>query len=70
MKFPLTESRPAGGAAGSVGLCSFISLVLQTNENLELTNGMQGEQHVKKELAKKLGQLQESIGDFKEQVSP
>lgn len=40
-----------------------------TNENLELTNGMQGEQHVKKELAKKLGQLQESIGDFKEQLA-
>ncbi|MEE6523047.1 hypothetical protein FKM82_021761, partial [Ascaphus truei] len=29
-----------------------------TNENLELTNGLQSEQHVKKELAKKLGQLQ------------
>lgn len=40
-----------------------------TNENLELTNGLQGEQHVKKELAKKLGQLQESIGDFKEQLA-
>uniref|UniRef100_A0A8C5PTI3 Golgin subfamily A conserved domain-containing protein n=1 Tax=Leptobrachium leishanense TaxID=445787 RepID=A0A8C5PTI3_9ANUR len=40
-----------------------------TNENLELTNGLQSEQHVKKELAKKLGQLQESLGDFKEQVS-
>ncbi|XP_066436576.1 golgin subfamily A member 2 isoform X1 [Eleutherodactylus coqui] len=40
-----------------------------TNENLELTNGLQSEQHVKKELAKKLGQLQESIGDFKEQLA-
>ncbi|XP_077140508.1 golgin subfamily A member 2 isoform X3 [Ranitomeya variabilis] len=40
-----------------------------TNENLELTTGLQGEQHVKKELAKKLGQLQESIGDFKEQLA-
>ncbi|CAH2316240.1 golgin subfamily A member 2 isoform X2 [Pelobates cultripes] len=40
-----------------------------TNENLELTNGLQGEQHVKKELAKKLGQLQESLGDFKEQLA-
>ncbi|CAJ0968262.1 unnamed protein product [Ranitomeya imitator] len=40
-----------------------------TNENLELTTGLQSEQHVKKELAKKLGQLQESIGDFKEQLA-
>ncbi|XP_044161164.1 golgin subfamily A member 2 isoform X2 [Bufo gargarizans] len=40
-----------------------------TNENLELTDGLQSEQHVKKELAKKLGQLQESIGDFKEQLA-
>ncbi|XP_075691250.1 golgin subfamily A member 2 isoform X2 [Rhinoderma darwinii] len=40
-----------------------------TNENLELTNGLQSEQHVKKELAKKLGQLQERIGDFKEQLA-
>ncbi|XP_075041204.1 golgin subfamily A member 2 isoform X2 [Mixophyes fleayi] len=40
-----------------------------TNENLELTNGLQSEQHVKKELAKKLGQLQESLGDFKEQLA-
>ncbi|XP_056394613.1 golgin subfamily A member 2 isoform X2 [Hyla sarda] len=40
-----------------------------TNENLELTNGLQGEQHVKKELAKKLGQLQESIADYKEQLA-
>ncbi|KAG8554865.1 hypothetical protein GDO81_003926 [Engystomops pustulosus] len=40
-----------------------------TNENLELTNGLQSEQHVKKELAKKLGQLQESIADFKEQLA-
>ncbi|XP_073456536.1 golgin subfamily A member 2 isoform X5 [Aquarana catesbeiana] len=40
-----------------------------TNENLELTNGLQSEQHVKKELAKRLGQLQESLGDFKEQLA-
>ncbi|KAM4696062.1 golgin subfamily A member 2 [Rhinophrynus dorsalis] len=40
-----------------------------TNENLELTNGLQSEQHVKKELAKKLGQLQESLGDYKEQLA-
>ncbi|XP_075434680.1 golgin subfamily A member 2 isoform X3 [Ascaphus truei] len=40
-----------------------------TNENLELTNGLQSEQHVKKELAKKLGQLQERLADFKEQLA-
>ncbi|KAM9327237.1 golgin subfamily A member 2 [Gastrophryne carolinensis] len=40
-----------------------------TNENLELTNGLQSEQHVKKELAKKLGQLQENLGDFKEHLA-
>ncbi|XP_063792687.1 golgin subfamily A member 2 isoform X3 [Pseudophryne corroboree] len=40
-----------------------------TNENLELTNGLQSELHVKKELAKRLGQLQESLGDFKEQLA-
>ncbi|MEE6523046.1 hypothetical protein FKM82_021761 [Ascaphus truei] len=40
-----------------------------TNENLELTNGLQSEQHVKKELAKKLGQLQVRLADFKEQLA-
>ncbi|KAM8934514.1 golgin subfamily A member 2 [Pelodytes ibericus] len=40
-----------------------------TNENLEITSGLQTEQHVKKELAKKLGQLQETLGDFKEQLA-
>ncbi|KAG8447936.1 hypothetical protein GDO86_015157 [Hymenochirus boettgeri] len=40
-----------------------------TNENMELTTGLQSEQHVKKELAKKLGQLQEKLGDYKEQLS-
>ncbi|XP_018087528.1 golgin A2 S homeolog isoform X3 [Xenopus laevis] len=40
-----------------------------TNENMELTNALQSEQHVKKELAKKLGQLQETLGDFKEQLA-
>ncbi|XP_069465248.1 golgin subfamily A member 2 isoform X2 [Ambystoma mexicanum] len=39
-----------------------------TNENMELLNGLQSEQHVKKELAKRLGQLQESTGELKEQV--
>lgn len=42
--------------------------VLQTNENMEITSALQSEQHVKKELAKKLGQLQENLGDLKETV--
>ncbi|OCT57939.1 hypothetical protein XELAEV_18002810mg, partial [Xenopus laevis] len=43
--------------------------VKMTNENMELTDALQSEQHVKKELAKKLGQLQETLGDFKEQLA-
>lgn len=43
--------------------------VLQTNENMEVTSALQSEQHVKKELAKKLGQLQENLGELKETVS-
>lgn len=43
---------------------------VQTNENMEITSALQAEQHVKKELAKKLGQLQEKLGDLKETVSP
>ncbi|XP_053523730.1 golgin subfamily A member 2 isoform X8 [Artibeus jamaicensis] len=39
-----------------------------TNENAELTNTLQTEQYVKKELAKKLGQLQEKLGELKETV--
>ncbi|KAI5937971.1 Golgin subfamily A member 2 [Manis javanica] len=39
-----------------------------TNENMEITSALQAEQHVKKELAKKLGQLQEKLGDLKETV--
>ncbi|KAM9641297.1 golgin subfamily A member 2 isoform 1-T1 [Trichechus inunguis] len=39
-----------------------------TNENVELTTALQSEQHVKKELAKKLGQLQEKLGELKETV--
>lgn len=42
---------------------------LQTNENMEVTSALQSEQHVKKELAKKLGQLQENLGELKETVS-
>jgi CHAD domain-containing protein len=45
-------------------------LSIQTNENMELTSALQSEQHVKKELAKKLGQLQEKLGDLKETVTP
>ncbi|XP_061208896.1 golgin subfamily A member 2 isoform X3 [Neopsephotus bourkii] len=37
-----------------------------TNENMEITSALQSEQHVKKELAKKLGHLQENLGDLKE----
>jgi len=43
--------------------------VLQTNENMEITSALQSEQHVKKELAKKLGQLQENLGELKDTVS-
>ncbi|XP_054440283.1 golgin subfamily A member 2 isoform X3 [Pteronotus mesoamericanus] len=39
-----------------------------TNENVELTSTLQTEQYVKKELAKKLGQLQEKLGELKETV--
>ncbi|XP_051492628.1 golgin subfamily A member 2 isoform X1 [Apus apus] len=37
-----------------------------TNENMEVTSALQSEQHVKKELAKKLGQLQEKLGELTE----
>uniref|UniRef100_A0A8U7P8N1 Golgin A2 n=1 Tax=Corvus moneduloides TaxID=1196302 RepID=A0A8U7P8N1_CORMO len=37
-----------------------------TNENMEVTSALQSEQYVKKELAKKLGQLQENLGELKE----
>ncbi|XP_035973788.2 golgin subfamily A member 2 isoform X3 [Halichoerus grypus] len=37
-----------------------------SNENMEVTTALQSEQHVKKELAKKLGQLQEKLGELKE----
>lgn len=36
---------------------------------MEVTSALQSEQHVKKELAKKLGQLQENLGELKETVS-
>lgn len=36
---------------------------------MEITTALQSEQHVKKELAKKLGQLQEKLGELKEMVT-
>ncbi|XP_061655895.1 golgin subfamily A member 2 isoform X2 [Phyllopteryx taeniolatus] len=39
-----------------------------TNENMELTTAMQSEQHVKKELARKMGELQEQLHNVKEQL--
>lgn len=36
---------------------------------MEVTSALQSEQHVKKELAKKLGQLQENLAELKETVS-
>ncbi|XP_042101575.2 golgin subfamily A member 2 isoform X2 [Ovis aries] len=39
-----------------------------SNENMEITSALQSEQHLKKELAKKLGQLQEKLGELKETV--
>lgn len=45
-------------------------LCVQTNENMEITSTLQTEQYVKKELAKKLGQLQEKLGELKETVMP
>lgn len=37
---------------------------------MEITSALQSEQHVKKELAKKLGQLQEKLAELKETVTP
>uniref|UniRef100_A0A8C4DER6 Golgin A2 n=1 Tax=Dicentrarchus labrax TaxID=13489 RepID=A0A8C4DER6_DICLA len=39
-----------------------------TNENMELTTAIQSEQHVKKELARRMGELQEALHNFKEQL--
>ncbi|XP_031716291.1 golgin subfamily A member 2 isoform X6 [Anarrhichthys ocellatus] len=39
-----------------------------TNENMELTTAIQSEQHVKKELARRMGELQEELHDVKEQL--
>jgi hypothetical protein len=37
---------------------------------MEITSALQSEQHVKKELARKLGELQERLGELKETVRP
>lgn len=35
---------------------------------MELTNAIQSEQHVKKELARRMGELQEELHNIREQV--
>nr|XP_032653766.1 golgin subfamily A member 2 isoform X5 [Chelonoidis abingdonii] len=44
------------------------SFVKLTNENMEVTSALQSELHVKKELAKKIGQLQEKLAELTETV--
>ncbi|XP_015222580.2 golgin subfamily A member 2 isoform X5 [Lepisosteus oculatus] len=39
-----------------------------TNENMELMSALQSEQHVKKELAKKMGQMQEELHQSREEL--
>ncbi|XP_060941302.1 golgin subfamily A member 2 isoform X2 [Limanda limanda] len=39
-----------------------------TNENMELTTAIQSEQHVKKELARRMGELQEGLHNVKEEL--
>ncbi|XP_075899687.1 golgin subfamily A member 2 isoform X4 [Nelusetta ayraudi] len=39
-----------------------------TNENMELASAIQSEQHVKKELARRMGELQEKLHSFREQL--
>uniref|UniRef100_A0A8C2Q5A9 Golgin A2 n=1 Tax=Cyprinus carpio TaxID=7962 RepID=A0A8C2Q5A9_CYPCA len=39
-----------------------------TNENMELTSALQSEQHIKKEIARKISQLQEDLHGAKEQL--
>ncbi|XP_059213803.1 golgin subfamily A member 2 isoform X1 [Centropristis striata] len=39
-----------------------------TNENMELTSAIQSEQHVKKELARRMGELQEAMHNVKEEL--
>ncbi|XP_008058834.1 golgin subfamily A member 2 [Carlito syrichta] len=40
--------------------------IRMSNENMEITSALHSEQHIKKELAKKLGQLHENLGEMKE----
>lgn len=56
------------GVSSCIGRPLIASLSVQTNENMEITSTLQTEQYVKKELAKKLGQLQEKLGELKETV--
>ncbi|XP_048414910.2 golgin subfamily A member 2 isoform X2 [Stegostoma tigrinum] len=44
------------------------AFVKLTNENMELTNALQSEQYVKKELAKKVGCMHEDVADLKEKL--
>lgn len=57
------------GVSSCIGWLLIASLSVQTNENMEITSTLQTEQYVKKELAKKLGQLQEKLGELKETVT-
>lgn len=53
---------------GDCCLYANILSFVQTNENMELTTAIQSEQHVKKELARRMGELQEELHNVKEQV--
>ncbi|XP_048469351.1 golgin subfamily A member 2, partial [Rhincodon typus] len=44
------------------------AFVKLTNENMELTNALQSEQYVKKELAKKVGRMHEDVADLEEKL--
>ncbi|XP_067868344.1 golgin subfamily A member 2 isoform X2 [Heterodontus francisci] len=44
------------------------AFVKLTNENMELTNALQSELYVKKELVKKVGRLHEDVADVKEKL--
>lgn len=75
LNFPFHFSIEEGSKAFALNLreCyiliwNLFSDVLQTNENMELTSAFQSEQHVKKELARRMGELQEQLHNVKEQV--
>ena len=67
---PLPLWTPGSGVSSCVGWPLTALLSVQSNENMEVTSALQSEQHVRKELAKKLGQLQEKLGELKETVTP